>query len=101
MNLWLQIETPPPEDEMPFTTTPDPIQTNLRQLEKDMKATAELQDWLNRPETRIKRSNKVAAVRAGGRSYGDFSPPNLYNQYKPHRPPASQWPRVPEDLDQR
>ena len=41
LELKLQVETVPPEDEMPFTTTPDPIQTNLRQLEKDMKATAD------------------------------------------------------------
>ena len=93
----LQVETVSPEDEMPFTTTPDPIQTNLRQLEKDMKATADLQAWLNRPETRVKRSNGASAR---GRPYGEFQPPSRYDQFKPHRPSVNQWPRE-EDLDQR
>ena len=52
-----QVETPPPEDEMPFTTTPDPVMTALKQLKVDMKTTSDLKDWLNNPETRVKRSS--------------------------------------------
>ena len=64
--VMLKVETPPPEDEHPVSTSPDPVATELRQLEKDIQASSELLSWLNSlkdTQTRTKRDTKVWSLR--------------------------------------
>ena len=60
--VMLKVETPPPEEEHPVSTSPDPVASELRQLEKDIQASSELLSWLNGlkdTQTRTKRDTKV------------------------------------------